>query len=124
MKTEKLTKTNLIPLEKAAEIEAVLGKEIEDVITYKTGHKRGFDEISPYTFGYYTKNLCKRDFKFGFYAVESAVFDKESITITVVGRKRWQRNFSTLVFRGEKIGYKLPTSKMPEGFIYGNWTKL
>lgn len=125
MKLEKLTKTNLISPDKAAEIEALLGKEIEDVITYKEGYKRCyFYEISPYTIGYFSKKLCGRDFSFGFYAVKYALFDKESITITVVGRKRWQRGHTTIVLQGEIVGYKLPTSKISDGYIYSNWTQI
>ena len=120
MKTEKLTKTNLISIEQATEIEKILGTEIENVMTYKKDYVRGRFEISPYT----SLHNSHFEFKNLSYIVKKVTFDKDKMQLSYIGRNRWQRKFETIVYQLEIVGYKLPTTKINEGWIYGNPIKL
>ena len=46
--------------------------------------------------------------------------DMDNETIKVKGRNRWQRAESVKTFKIEKIGYKLETTHIAEGWLYGN----
>lgn len=120
MKTEKLTKTNLISIEQATEIEKILGTEIENVMTYKKDYVRGRFQISPYT----SLHNSHFEFKNLSYIVKKVTFDKDKMQLSYIGRNRWQRKFETIVYQLEIVGYKLPTTKINEGWIYGNPIKL
>ena len=116
MKTQKLNKTNLSKniLENHAAIEAFLGKEIESVITMKVGFEGKL---------YWQKGELNRlsvNSVRPFSMVNKATVDIDNETITVKGRNRWQRQESVKTFKIEKIGYKLETTSISEGWLYGN----
>jgi len=104
-------KQGLTP-ELIAEIKTVLGKELDDVYTYKNdcypivipGSKIRFE---PFT----KKNI---DYK----------FDKETQILTVLGRNKWQRGISSTSFKLEIVGFKCKTTHIEAGYIYGNPIKI
>lgn len=113
MKVENLTKTNLTEnlQNNYKEIEKNIGVEIDKVYNYNTSDisrcfmVENFDVKAPkLNLGYECKN-----FKFD---------EKEKIIYADV-RDRWQRIFKPKKFSVEIIGYKLKTTHLSEGYIYG-----
>lgn len=124
MKTENLTKTNIIPEIAAREIETVLGCELIEVYTFKLNYVRSLYDVLP--------DFCppkneitdlRENFRYAgmIFKVSHVFFNKKDMTLTVIGRDRWKRTDKKVVYFGEIVGYKLPTTKLPEGYIYGNF---
>jgi len=117
MKTEKLTETNLSSKCNFAEIEKIIGKEIDSVYNYKVDY-HGIT-ISPGSVisennypCYFIRpfTMINRNYKFDF----------ENGILIVEGRDKWNRKFSKKIFQFAKVGYKLRTIHKPEGYIWGN----
>jgi hypothetical protein len=119
MNTQNLTKTNIIDSAKAELIEKELGIEINQAYNYNISFENRTGIIQPYEDLY----SISRTFKKG---MESKVlkFDAEKIEITMSYRGKWKRQFETIILKGEKVGYKLPTTSRPEGYIYGNFKPI
>lgn len=116
MKTVNFNKTNLSPfiLENYKSIESFLGKEIENVVTMKAG----FEGKNYWQKGELNRlsEKCLRPFSM----VNKVTVDLDNEKIIVKGRNRWQRTESVKTFKIEKIGYKLETTHISEGWLYGN----
>ena len=118
MDTINLNKTNLNSTfsgTSISEIESILGKEINNVFTYKNDADRYYC-FQPH------ENLYNFNRKFRPFQMESNVisFDKETMICVVSGRKKYARHFETKKYQFEKIGYKLLTKSRSEGWIFGN----
>lgn len=114
MKSEKLSKTNMIDNNKVIAIEFFLGKEIEDVYNYVDGYKKGSIQIAPGT------PLSIFNYSFGFKHIKEVSFDSKNGVITVVGRNKYERSFTKKEIQLKLVGYKLPTTSIAEGWIWGN----
>jgi hypothetical protein len=116
MQTHNLNKTNLSAyiLANYEAIETFLGKEIEQVITMK----KGFENKSYWQKGVLNRlaSKCLNPFTM----INKVFVDLDKEQIIVKGRNKWQRVESTKVFKVEKIGYKLQTTHISEGWLYGN----
>jgi hypothetical protein len=117
MKTEKLTKTNLSSKCNFDEIEEFLGKEIDSVYNYR-GDYHGIT-IAPDSVIFENDYPCyfirpftmiNRNYKFDF----------EKGILEVEGRDKWKREFSKKFLQFAKVGYKLRTKHLSEGYIWGN----
>jgi len=117
MKTQNLTKTNLCTSVNIAEIEKFIGKEIESVFTIKSGFD-GF-MIAPGHVVFQNNYPCNMFRPFTMIN-KNYSFDKINGVLQVSGRNKWKRVITTKKFQLEKIGYKLPTTHLPEGWIWGN----
>ena len=116
MNTTNLTKTNIISSEQAALIEETIGCELNRTITLNSNIPQGRYVISPYTNIY---NQA-REFRGSFYVIRSVVFNHITGVLSITGRNRWKRSFITKNYQLQIIGYKLPTTKIKEGYVYGN----
>lgn len=118
MKIEKLTgvaRTDEL-MNNYKETEAFLGREIESARTMKVGKENARYIIDPGT----NKYLFIRYFR-PFSMVNNLVsFDGVTGIMVVRGRDKWQRNMTRKTFQFEKVGYKTKTTRMPEGWIWGN----
>jgi len=116
MKNENFNKTNLTNniLENYPEIEAFLGKEIEKVVTMKVG----FEGKNYWQKGVLNRlsSKCLNPFTM----VNKVTVNIDNEQIIVKGRDKWQRTESVKTFKIEKIGYKLETTHISEGWLYGN----
>lgn len=118
MNKSNLNKTNIIDDAKAAHIEFFLGCEIQSVYTYKPGYVlRSGIEIGPGTQVFPNSMPVKGRF---FHFTHDCSFDYKTGILTVVGRNKWQRGLSTKEIQLQPIGYKLPTTGIGEGWIWGN----
>ena len=117
MTTELLNGTNLMNVSRVnySTIEQELGIEIAEVYNYKEDRSAYRISIDPGTVIYPTNY----NFKYLDYSVKSVSFDKETMILTYVSRKKWGRTFSEHAIQLGKIGYKMPTTKLGEGYIYG-----
>jgi len=118
MKTQNLNGTNLsseLTPEFVSEIEAFLGKEIDQVYNYKVGYDRAKCRLETsqahrhysIRFHHFTKtNKCSFNFNTG--------------VLSVVGRDKWKRSESVVAYQLEKVGYKLKTTHLPMCYIWGN----
>ncbi|MBK8807779.1 MAG: hypothetical protein IPO21_14490 [Bacteroidales bacterium] len=115
MKIENLNSTNISHLteSKINEIETFLGKEIEVVSNYKKDYKYSYCDVMPYDsnasrFNPFTRANIKK------------TFNHETGICSVTGRNKYERKNVTKMFQFEKVGYKLQTTKLSEGYIWGN----
>lgn len=114
----KLNSTNKIGLtnDKIIEVESKLGKQIDSVYTIIDGYT-SFFRIGA---GYHTSSVCAKSFK-PFTAVNNEIiFDENNMTFTIKGRDKWERKMRVKKFSVSIIGYKLNTTHLPSGYIYGN----
>ena len=123
MNTSNLNKTNITDslLANVKEIEKFLGKEIVSVKTIKDG-VTGFT-LSPGDVIYQNNYPCS-SFKPFSMVNRNYKFNPETGVFTIEGRNRWARKMSTIKFQLEKVGYKLNTTSLPEGYIWGNPVKI
>lgn len=119
MRTIGLTKTNLCIKGNIEEIENFLGKEIDSIYNYKVGYERSYKDIMPnynlsmgsmISKNYRPFSMINRDYK----------FDNTTGIMTVRGRDKYKREFKTATLQLEKVGYKLPTTQLSEGYIWSN----
>ena len=98
------------------EIEVFLGREIESARTMKAGKEDARYIIDPGT----NKDLFIRYFRpfSAFSRLKS--FNYNTGVMVVAGRDKWKRNISEKTFQFEKVGYKVRTTHIPEGWIWGN----
>ena len=103
-------------LKNYAKIEEFLGREIESTRTMKVGKEDARDIIAPDT----NKELFIRYFRpfSAFSRLES--FNYNTGIMIVTGRDKWKRNLSKKMYQFERVGYKVRTTHMPEGWIWGN----
>ena len=120
MKTENLTKTNISKFiqENYKEIEHFLGKEIDSVYNYKIGFDKTGLIIYPGSIIYRNNYPCNR-FKPFTMINKDYFFDRDTEILTIKGRDAYKRNFYTKKFKLEKVGYKLRTTGIEEGYIFG-----
>jgi hypothetical protein len=113
-----MNKTNIPTLKSVEEIESFLGKKINGVYNFKEGQEKIF-HIAPGDVIYSRNYPCfmfrpfskvNKDYK----------FNHNTGVMEIRGRDLWKRKFETKKFQLEKIGYKLPTTHLPEGYIWGN----
>lgn len=112
MNTDNINKTNIIEADLVSEIERELGKEIVSVYTYKKGMGYSLLNISPDTCLHNVRHRYGWD-------VTDIRFDESTMILTVRVRTRYARSFNIREHQFQKIGYKLPTSKLRGGWIYG-----
>ena len=117
MKTENLTKTNLQTTANIYEIEQFLNAEITSIYTFKPDFK-GFS-INPGSVifknnypcsGFKPFTMINRDYQ----------FNHETGILILSGRNKWKRVMKIKKYQLEKVGYKLPTTHLSEGWIWGN----
>lgn len=124
MITANLSKVNLTEniIANYKSIEAILGVEIEKVYNYKNGIEHSYT-IKP-------DDHCNGEFPITFQfrpftMVNRPVsFDHETGIMVIRGRNKWQRGEKDRVFQFQKVGYKLKTTKLSEGWIWGEPTEL
>ena len=118
---KKFAKTNITEnlLLNLHDIETFLGKEIENVRTFKCGFNRNSFHINPgdAVFQNNYPCTCFRPFSM---INKNYSFDFNNGVLSVTGRNKWQRTFSNKTFQLEKVGYKLKTTHLDEGYIWGN----
>lgn len=116
MKTENLAKTNVIDELKASHIEFFLNKELDTVYNYMPGYTRNGLEVHPGTVIYQNNFPFRGHF---FTHLHSVSWDQKNMVLTVTGRNRHKRHAETKLIQYKIVGYKLPTTKLDEGWIYG-----
>lgn len=104
-------KQGLTP-ELVAEIESVLGKEIDGTYTYKDECNAIVIPGTVIRFRPFTK------------VNRQLSFDKDTQILTVIGRNKWQRGMSSAKFKLEIVGFKCNTTHIEMGYIYGNPVKI
>ena len=121
MITNNLNKTNMegLTIELIASIESMLGKEIETVNNFKLGFEYEFC-IMPGDIIFANNWPCKRFSPF--YCNAKYTFDFNNGVLTVTGRNKYERKYTTNVYQLEIVGYKLQTTHKDAGYIWGNPT--
>ena len=119
MRTDNLNKTNMEGLTSdfVENIESMLGKEIEVVNNFKLGFDYGFC-IMPDDIIFANNWPCKRFSPF--YHNAKYTFDFNKGVLTVTGRNKYERKYTTNVYQMEIVGYKLKTTHKNAGYIWGN----
>ena len=122
MKTDNLNKTNLTCLTPGlvSVIEAFLGQEIKVINNYRADYDRMLDTltISPEHVIFQNNYPC-RGFRPFTKINRNYVFNRETGVLQVTGRDKWKRSQQTKTFQLEKVGYKLTTTHIPMGYIWG-----
>lgn len=117
MKTQKLTAVNLSDSNCLEEATFLLGKAPTSVISMiKKNNLQAFCYVP------FNKWLFEKYFKPFTAENTDYVYDYEAKLLFVRGRNKYARSFRTKVFNLEIIGYKLPTTHIQGGYIYGNPT--
>lgn len=115
MKTQELTAVNLSDPKCLEEATFLLGRTPTSVISMiKKNNLQAFCYVP------FNKWLFEKYFKPFSAQNTDYVYDYEAKLLFVRGRDKYARSFRTRVFSLEIIGYKLPTTHIPGGFIYGN----
>lgn len=96
-----------------AEVEAFLGREIEKVYEYLDS----FCNTSGTIFAPGTRLLGAPVFSM---INRFEGFNHETGVLTIIGRDKWERKLRRKKFQLERVGYKLPTSRLSKGYIWGN----
>jgi len=120
MKTNELTKANITDevIENCAAIENLLGKEIDNVYNFKIEFDKGF-AINPGSVIFQNNYPCSIFRPFTMVNKDYS-FDFNKGLLTLKGRDKWERGLRTKTFQLEHVGYKLKTTHLPEGYIWGN----
>ena len=95
------------------EVETVLGIEITKTYNLLPHDQR--IRVDPDN-GY---NIPYNGFRNLSFKVKNVSFDKETKVFSYDYRGKWQRSFQTKKVQLEIIGYKLPTTSLMAGYIYG-----
>ena len=119
MRNNNLNKTNMegLTIELIASIESMLGKEIETANNFKLGFECDF-YIKPGDIISANNWPCKRFSPF--YHNAKYTFDFNNGILTVKGRNRYARKYTTNVYQLDVVGYKLQTTRKNAGYIWGN----
>ena len=119
MRTDNLNKTNMEGLtpELIENIESMLGKEIVAVNNFKLGFEYEF-RIMPGDIIFANNWPCKRFTPFYYNA--KYTFDFNNGVLTVTGRNKYERKYTTIAYKLEVVGYKLQTTHKDAGYIWGN----
>lgn len=115
MKTQNLKKVNLSDPNCLEEATFLLGKAPTSVISMiKKNNLPAFCYVP------FNKWLFEKYFK-PFSAENTGyIYDYDIKLLFVRGRDKYARSFRTRVYKLEIIGYKLPTTNVQGGYIYGN----
>lgn len=117
MNTTKLNKTNINGID-VNKIESFLGHEIDSVNNYINGYIRSSVEILPVSVIYQNNYPCSNLRPFT-KINKNYSFNRENGELVVTGRDKWKRSLTTTLYQFKKIGYKLPTTSIIEGYIWG-----
>lgn len=119
MKTKELTAVNLSDPNCLEEATFLLGKAPTSVISMiKKNNLQAFCYVP------FNKWLFEKYFKPFSAENTDYVYDYDAKLLFVRGRDKYARSFRTRVFNLEIIGYKLPTTHIQGGYIYGNPTLI
>jgi len=92
----------------------MIGKEIDQVYTVVDGFKGLY--IAPGSIKTIIKpfSMINRNYQ----------FDYQNGVLVVSGRNKYERKITTKSYQLEVVGYKLPTTHLEEGLIWGNPKEL
>lgn len=115
MKTQKLTAVNLSDSKCLEEATLLLGRTPTSVISMIK-----INNLPAYCYVPFNKRFFEKNFKPFSMQNTEYIYDFEAKLLSVRGRDKYARSFRTKVFSLEIIGYKLPTTNIPGGYIFGN----